>query len=109
VSSGMSKREGNSRALGATWSKSDETGGPGAIKILGSVATNIMKREIQELFRQILYWPALPSPGSLRCATSARHVAAGNPGTKSQGPFITRLGTHSFSDFPSPEKRNNLK
>ncbi len=48
----------------------------------------------------------LAGPDALRCVTSARHVAVGNPGTKSQGPFITRLGTHSFSDFPFPEKRN---
>ncbi len=68
-----------------------------------------MKREIQELFLKTFYWPALPSPGALRCATSARHVAVDNPGTKSQFPFITRLVIHSFSDSPFPEKRNNFK
>ncbi len=56
-----------------------------------------------------LYWPALPSPGSLRCATSARHVAVGNPGTKRQYPFITKLDIHSFSDSPFPEKLKNFK
>jgi hypothetical protein len=68
-----------------------------------------MKREIQELFGKTLHWPAPPSPGALRCATSARHVAVGNPGTKGQGLFIKKLGIHSFSDFPFPEKRNNFK